>query len=155
MPKGFIPRDWQDRFVRDYQTNPKKNFLAEACTSAGKTGGALYAYDSLKDGLDWRFLVVVVPAEHLRRQYAKDAANLFGLNLYYTGTDKRLGRLPNPEELLQQGYQGIVLSYQWLTKSGNAEWMKTALGRTLTGKTFLIRRRCASRKFRASFRTSL
>lgn len=138
MPKEFVPRDWQDRFVRDYQTNPKKNFLVEACTSAGKTGGSLYAYDSLKDGLDWRFLVVVVPAEHLRRQYAKDAANLFGLNLYYTGTDKRLGRLPNPEELLQQGYQGIVLSYQWLTKSGNAELLKTALGRTLTGKIFVI-----------------
>ena len=138
MPKEFVPRDWQDRFVRDYQTNPKKNFLMEACTSAGKTGGSLHAYDSLKDGLDWRFLVVVVPAEHLRRQYAKDAANLFGLNLYYTGTDRRLGRLPNPEELLQQGYQGIVLSYQWLTKPGNAERLKTALGRTLTGKTFVI-----------------
>lgn len=138
MPQGFPPRDWQERFLRDYQTNLKKNFLLEACTSAGKTGGALYAFDSMKSVLDWRFLVVVVPAEHLMRQYAQDAYNLFSLNLFYSGTVKRLGRLPKPEELLSQGYHGLVVSYQWLTKAGNTEWMADALSQKLAGKVFLV-----------------
>ncbi len=82
MSYPFVPRDWQERFVREYQTNTPKNFLLEGCTSAGKTGGALYAYVFLKDGLDWKFLISVVPSEHLKKQYAQDAKNLFGLNLY-------------------------------------------------------------------------
>lgn len=138
MPEGFMPRDWQERFVRAYQTNLKKNFLLEACIAAGKTAGALHAFASMRGVLDWRFLVVVVPAEHLMRQYAQDARNLFGLNLFYSGTIRRLGRLPIPEELLQQGYHGLVVSYQWLTKSGNAEWLANTLARTVANKVFLI-----------------
>ncbi|MEC4813045.1 MAG: DEAD/DEAH box helicase family protein [Scytonema sp. PMC 1069.18] len=138
MSKKFVPRDWQDRKVRAYQINLKKNFLLEACTSAGKTAGALYAFDSMKSVLDWRFVIVVVPAEHLMRQYAQDAHNLFDLNLFHSGTVKRLGRLPTPEELLSQGYHGLVVSYQWLTKSRNAEWMADALSQKLAGKVFLV-----------------
>lgn len=138
MTEVFVPRDWQERFVRAYQTNLKKNFLLEACTSAGKTSGTLYAYVSMKSVLDWRFLVVVVPAEHLRRQYAQDTHSLFGLNLFYSGTVKSLGRLPTPEELLQQGYHGLIISYQWLAYSGNAKWLADALARTVAGKVFLI-----------------
>ena len=134
----FEPRDWQDRFVREYQTNTKKNFLLEACTSAGKTAGALYAYIFLKDGLDWRFLVSIVPSEHLKRQYAQDAKKLFGLNLYYSGTSTRIGRLPTPQELQADGYQGLVLSYQWLTKPENAESLRQALEQSMKGKIFLI-----------------
>ncbi|MEH1771822.1 DEAD/DEAH box helicase [Nostoc sp.] len=138
MPLCFAPRDWQERFVRAYQTNLKKNFLLEACTSAGKTAGALHAFDSLKNVLDWRFLVVVVPAEHLMRQYAQDAFNLFGLNLSYSGTVRSIGRLPTPEELLQQDYHGLVVSYQWLTSSSNASLLFNDLSRTVSGKVFLI-----------------
>ncbi|MBH8554683.1 DEAD/DEAH box helicase family protein [Nostocaceae cyanobacterium CENA357] len=138
MPERFAPRDWQERFVRAYQTNLKKNFLLEACTSAGKTAGALHAFDSLKNVLDWRFLVVVVPAEHLMRQYAQDAFNLFGLNLFYSGTVRSLGRLPTPEELLQQHYHGLVVSYQWLSYSNNSSLLLNNLSRTVAGKVFLI-----------------
>ena len=134
----FEPRDWQDRFVREYQTNTKKNFLLEACTSAGKTAGALYAYIFLKDGLDWRFLVSIVPSEHLKRQYAQDAKKLFGLNLYYSGTSTRIGRLPTPQELQADGYEGLVLSYQWLTKLENAESLKQELEQSVKEKVFLI-----------------
>ncbi|MDF0555054.1 DEAD/DEAH box helicase family protein [Kamptonema sp. UHCC 0994] len=135
---AFIPRDWQTRFVREYQEKRKRNFLVEACTSAGKTGGSLYIYEFLKQAFGWRFLVVVVPSEHLKRQYAVDAQKLFGLQLYYSGTQKSLGRLPTPEELLQKGYQGLVVNYQWLTYSGNAEWLANALQKTLAGKVFAI-----------------
>ena len=136
---SFQPRDWQNRLIiEEYQTNIKKNFLLEACTSAGKTGGALYVYASLKDGLDWQFPIVVAPSEHLRRQYAQDAADLFGLNLYYSGTSSRLGRLPTPEELLQQGYDGLVISYQWLATKKNAENLKKSLEGSLKGKVFLV-----------------
>lgn len=138
MPQEFTPRDWQERFIREYQTSPKRNFLLEACTSAGKTGGALYCYVSLKDGLDWRFVVIVVPAEHLRRQYAQDAANLFGLQLYYSGTDSRLKRLPAPQELHIGGYQGMVISYQWLARPDNADFIKNSLEKDKAGKTFVI-----------------
>ncbi|WP_414549234.1 DEAD/DEAH box helicase [Anabaena sp. CCY 0017] len=138
MPEAFAPRDWQERFVRAYQTNLKKNFLLEACTSAGKTAGALHAFDYLKNVLDWRFLVVVVPAEHLMRQYAQDAFNLFGLNLFYSGTVKSLGRLPTPEELLKQSYHGLVVSYQWLSSSNNSSLLQNDLSQTVSGKVFLI-----------------
>ncbi len=134
---AFIPRDWQTRFVREYQEKRKRNFLVEACTSAGKTGGSLYIYESQKEAFGWRFLVVVVPSEHLKRQYAVDAQKLFGLQLYYSGRQKNLGRLPTPEEL-QKGYQGLVVNYQWLTYSGNAEWLANALQKTLAGKVFAI-----------------
>ena len=138
MSQEFLPRDWQDRFVREYQTNTIKNFLLEGCTSAGKTGGAIYAYVSLKDGLDWRFLISVVPSEHLRRQYAQDAASLFGLNLYYSGTSTRLGRLPTVEELLKDDYHGMVLSYQWLVANDNAQVLNRSLRGNIAGKIFLI-----------------
>ena len=138
MPLCFVPRDWQERFVRAYQTNLKKNYLLEACTSGGKTAAALHAFDYLKSVLDWRFLVVVVPAEHLMRQYAQDAFNLFGLNLSYSGTVKSLGRLPTPEELLTQGYHGLVVSYQWLSYSNNASSLFNDLSRSVAGKVFLV-----------------
>lgn len=138
MPKRFVPRDWQERFARAYQTNIKKNFLLEACTSAGKTGGALDIFDSFKNAFGWRFLIVVVPSEHLKQQYAQDAKDLFELNLFYSGTVKSLGRLPTPEELLQQNYQGLVISYQWLTYSGNAQWLVNALQKNLAGKVLTI-----------------
>ncbi|MDJ0743709.1 MAG: hypothetical protein QNJ32_10140 [Xenococcaceae cyanobacterium MO_167.B27] len=101
MVNPFTPRDWQERFVRDYQTNTQKNFLLEACTSAGKTAGVI-------------------------------------LDLYYSGTSTRIGRLPTPQELESDGYQGLVLSYQWLTKSGNAETLRQTLERSMRGKIFLI-----------------
>lgn len=138
MSHLFIPRDWQERFVRQYQANPKKNTLLEACTSAGKTGGALYTFVSLRTTLDWKFVVVVTPSEHLRKQYAQDAHNLFGLALYYSGTDTRLKALPSPKDLLSQNYQGLVISYQWLTKGQNAQNLANALGKSVKGKLFLI-----------------
>ena len=138
MSSPFIPRDWQERFVRQYQTNPKKNILLEACTAAGKTGGTLHTFVSLQNTLDWKFVVVVTPSEHLKRQYAKDAHQLFGLNLYYSGSDSRLGGLPCPEDLLQQNYQGLVVSYQWLTKGQNALSLANDLSKSLKGKVFVI-----------------
>jgi superfamily II DNA or RNA helicase len=134
----FQPRDWQDRAARAFQTDLKKNYLLEACISAGKTGFSLYLFTALKNTLDWRFLVVVVPAEHLMRQYAKDAKSLFGMDLFYSGTDKRLGRLPKPEELMNKGYQGVIISYQWLTNLKNAQSIAASLSKTLKGRVFLV-----------------
>jgi superfamily II DNA or RNA helicase len=138
MPKVFEPREWQERFVRAYQTNSKKNFLLEACISAGKTAGSLYAYVSMRKFREWRFLVVVVPAEHLMRQYAQDAFKLFGLNLHYSGTDKRLGRVPIPSELIKAGFHSLVISYQWLTKPGNAEFLAKAIENSFLTFSFRV-----------------
>ena len=138
MAYSFIPRRWQEKFVRDYQTKGKKNYLLEACTSAGKTGGAIYAYVSLKNAFSWDFLIAVVPSEHLKKQYSQDAMDLFGLNFRYSGTDRRLGRLPTPDELLKKGYDGVVVSYQWLTVGENATNLKRALENSSAKKVFLI-----------------
>jgi superfamily II DNA or RNA helicase len=138
MSNQFVPRDWQARFVREYQANPQKNTLLEGCTAAGKTGGALHTFVSLRSTLDWKFIVVVTPSEHLRKQYAQDAHRLFDLNLYYSGTDPRLKGLPSPEDLLKQKYQGLVVSYQYLTKGQNAQNLADALGKSLAGKVFVI-----------------
>jgi superfamily II DNA or RNA helicase len=67
-----------------------------------------------------------------------DAQNLFGLQLYYSGTVKSLGRLPTPEELLRQGYQGLVVNYQWLASPGNAQWLASELQKALAGKVLVI-----------------
>lgn len=63
---------------------------------------------------------------------------MFGLNLYYSGTSTRIGRLPTPQELKADGYEGLVLSYQWLTKPENAESLKQELEQNIKGKVFLI-----------------
>ena len=138
MTNSFRPRDWQDRMVREYQTNLKNNFLVEACTSAGKTGGALYAYNSLRDVLGLRFLVAVVPGDHLKRQYAKDATNLFQIKLFNSGIGKLLAGPSSLEELLHDGYHGIVVNYQWLTKPDNAQKLSYALKASFAGKVFVI-----------------
>jgi|JFJP01.1.fsa_nt_gi DNA or RNA helicases of superfamily II len=138
MSHLFNPRDWQERFVRQYQANPNKNTLLEGCTSAGKTGGALYTFVSLRTTLDWKFVVVITPSEHLRKQYAQDAHNLFDLTLYYSGTDSRLKGLPSPEDLLKGNYHGLVVSYQWLTKGQNAQNLADALRKSVKGKVFVI-----------------
>nr|MDJ0511008.1 DEAD/DEAH box helicase family protein [Crocosphaera sp.] len=138
MSNQFVPRDWQARFVREYQANPQKNTLLEGCTAAGKTGGALHTFVSLRSTLDWDFLVVVTPSEHLRKQYAQDAHKLFGITLYYSGTDNRSKGLPNTKELSESDYQGIVISYQWLTKRQNAQNLAKDLQRNWKGKVFVI-----------------
>lgn len=138
MSHQFIPRDWQERFVRQYQATPTKNTLLEACTAAGKTAGAVHTFNSLRATLDWKFVVVVVSSDHLKKQYAQDANDPFGLNLYYSGTDPRLNRLPNPKDLLSQNYHGLVISYQWLTKGQNAQNLAKALETSVKGKVFVI-----------------
>ncbi len=138
MSHPFIPRDWQERFVEEYQANPQKNTLVEGCTASGKTGGALYTFSSLRTTLDWKFVVAVTPSEHLRKQYAQDAHHLFSLVLYYSGTDNRLKGLPNPEDLLKQSYDGLVVSYQWLANGRNAQNLADALGKSGKGRVFVI-----------------
>ena len=138
MTNSFIPRRWQASLVRDYQTKGKKNYLVEACVSAGKTGASTNLYVSLRTAYGWDFLLAVVPSDHLKKQYAQEAMNLFGLKFYHSGTSKRLGRLPSIEELLQKGYEGIVISYQWLSKRGNANKLKQNIENSSAKKIFLI-----------------
>lgn len=138
MTNSFIPRRWQEMLVRDYQTKGKKNYFAEGCTSSGKTGMATYLYKSLKKAFGWDFFTVVVPSEHLMKQYAQDAFNLFGLNFYYSGTDKRLGRIPTLNELINKGYEGLVISYQWLSYGENAKILKQSIEVSPANKVFLV-----------------
>jgi superfamily II DNA or RNA helicase len=138
MSHQFIPRDWQERFVRQYQATPTKNTLLEACTAAGKTAGAVHTFSSLRTTLDWKFLVVVVSSDHLKKQYAQDANDLFGLTLHYSGKDPRSNEFPTPEDLLSQNYHGLVVSYQLLTKGQNAQDLAKVLEKSVKGKVFVI-----------------
>ncbi|MEO0934020.1 MAG: hypothetical protein AAFY21_09760, partial [Cyanobacteria bacterium J06641_2] len=49
-----------------------------------------------------------------------------------------MGRLPAPQELIKEGYQGMVISYQWLTRGDNADLIRNSLEKNLARKTFII-----------------
>lgn len=134
MTSSFQPRDWQLELLEEYQRQRKFNFLVEACVSAGKTPASINIYESLKDDYGWKFLVVVVPSEHLQGQFAQDAWNFFGLNLYYGKTDKTV------RELIRDGYQGLVITYQFIAanKGINAMLLSKSLRDTCNGRVFVI-----------------
>lgn len=95
-------RAWQqealDRFL-----GRTGNFLAVATPGAGKTTFAVTAAQKLFDRSEIRFVIVVVPTAHLRRQWAASAAKI-GLKLddKFVNADGRPAR----------DYDGVVVTYQ-------------------------------------------
>ena len=73
-------RDWQARALRKYLTERPKDFLAVATPGAGKTTFALRVAVELLDVRAVDRVVVVVPTEHLKMQWAKAAARV-GISL--------------------------------------------------------------------------
>lgn len=102
FPEGFELRGWQrDAYLKWVSVNKdQRDFLMNATPAAGKTVWALYvAMQSLVTG-ECRKIVVVVPSDSLRTQWAEEAAKTFGIQL-------------NPKSVeLAEDYDGLVVTYQ-------------------------------------------
>lgn len=94
------PRQWQLEFLEKFHgqlqelaSDPDRGFLLDATPGAGKTVAYLAAANMLqKLGLiDW--VVVVVPAEPLLGQVAREAKALYGLELRHSATASGPDRL--------------------------------------------------------------
>lgn len=94
-------RDWQRRALTQYLSARPRDFLAVATPGAGKTTFALRAAVELFDGRAIERVIVVVPTEHLKQQWAA-AAGRVGLSL-------------NPDfsnsDALNSAYDGIAVTY--------------------------------------------
>ena len=99
-------REWQQRGLEKAQAvfdGGQQSFTAVACPGAGKTIWALtVAWDLVKRGkVD--LVVVVVPSDELRRQWAANTSTPLELRVY------------SPTEMVRKpGYNGIVTTYQAL-----------------------------------------
>jgi len=77
--QSVILRSWQQQALRSFTNNEAPSFLTVACPGAGKTSFALVAARQWCGGQPRPF-VVVVPTQHLKKQWA-DAALRFGFHL--------------------------------------------------------------------------
>jgi len=101
--RGAPLRDWQREALTDYLRKDKPDFLAVATPGAGKTTFALrIAHEMLSTGIVER-MVVVVPSDHLKVQWAQ-AAHRCGISL--DPTTKNRDGLENRAD-----YTGAVLTY--------------------------------------------
>ncbi|MGL5830362.1 MAG: DEAD/DEAH box helicase, partial [Angustibacter sp.] len=95
-------RPWQIAALSSYEENNPQDFLASATPGAGKTTFALALADRLKQRRVIDRVVVVVPTDHLRQQWADAAA----------GTGLLLDpKLPNSVGPVRPGLDGYVTTY--------------------------------------------
>ncbi len=114
MPRSAGPaalRLWQQRALERLESHPHADFLAVATPGAGKTAFALTAARRAFEAGAVKRLIVVVPTQHLRTQWAQ-AADAFGVHLD-PGWSGRAGRLP-------ADLHGIVTTYQQVSSSARA-----------------------------------
>ena len=103
-------RAWQRRFVGVFAAWLEATFLLVALPGGGKTIAALFVANRWKrapsEEAKKKFIVVVVPSVHLKRQWQKAAKKNFGLELQteeFTGVPK-------------SGMDGVVTTYAGLVK---------------------------------------
>ncbi|MGC1513578.1 MAG: DEAD/DEAH box helicase [Acidimicrobiales bacterium] len=108
MTRSITLRPWQKDALDRLAATTGPNFLAVATPGAGKTTFALTAACQNLAANPRRRLVVVVPTQHLKVQWATAAAN-FGLHLdpAWTAAD---GRLPSD-------MHGVITTYQQVATS--------------------------------------
>jgi len=104
-------RPWQEKALERLESAQAPDFLAVATPGAGKTTFALTAIRRAVDAKRARRVVVVVPTQHLKAQWA-EAADAFGLGLEPAWSDAG-GTLPDDAH-------GVVVTYQQLGTSWKA-----------------------------------
>lgn len=104
-------RAWQTRALSAFASSREPDFLAVATPGAGKTTFALTAARGLLEAGAAKRLVVVVPTQHLKTQWAS-AADAFGLHLEPAWSGGA-GRLP-------ADLHGLVTTYQQVASSPRA-----------------------------------
>lgn len=95
-------RAWQAAALERYLASAPTDFLAVATPGAGKTTFALRLAAELLHTRVVRRLIVVVPTEHLKTQWAEAAARV-GIQLDPGGTGNRRGR--------SRQYDGVAVTY--------------------------------------------
>ena len=95
-------RAWQAEALDLYRSQASQDFLAVATPGAGKTTFALRVAAELLTARVIRRVIVVVPTEHLKNQWA-DAAAKVGIQLDPTGTGSRRGR--------SREFDGVAVTY--------------------------------------------
>lgn len=94
-------RDWQAQALKKYLTYRPKDFLAVATPGAGKTTFALRAAVELLEARAVERVIVVVPTEHLKVQWAAAAAKVgIALDAKFTNSSA-----VNP------AYDGVAVTY--------------------------------------------
>ncbi len=117
MSRHVSLRPWQRDALEAFGRRRSPNFLTVACPGAGKTTFALAACRQFLGG-EPRPVVVVVPTQHLKVQWA-DAAARFGIHLDPEWTE-RSGLAPD--------MHGIVTTYAQVALSGAAIGAQCANG---------------------------
>jgi superfamily II DNA or RNA helicase len=116
--KGATPvidlRDWQRKAIEDFYAANKPDFLVTATPGAGKTTFALSLARRLLGEGTVRRVVVVVPTDALRQQWA-DAAAAFGLDLM---------PVAGPADYEKDGYHGCVVTYPQIMKGLGSELLR-------------------------------
>lgn len=95
-------RAWQAAAVQLYRDQQPRDFLAVATPGAGKTTFALRIAAELLNAKTVNRIIVVVPTEHLKTQWA-DAAAKVGLQLDPSGSGGRRGR--------SREFDGMAVTY--------------------------------------------
>ncbi len=111
MSRSVKLRPWQKRAIEQYLASPYPDFLAVATPGAGKTTFALTAMRLEQARSGWRRLLVVVPTQHLKAQWAKAAAR-FDLHIE---TDWAASHGVLPADL-----DGVALTYQQVAANPGA-----------------------------------
>jgi superfamily II DNA or RNA helicase len=117
-------RDWQRKAIEDFYAANKPDFLATATPGAGKTTFALALARRLRDEGTIRRVVVVVPTDALRQQWADNAA-AFGVDLK---------PVSGAEDYEKDGYHGCVVTYPQVMKGLGSELLR----RSMRSPTFAI-----------------
>lgn len=106
LPEWFMPREWQQEAFKIYKQKciggDEANFLLQACPGAGKTHficAVIYVLKKL-NYIDW--VIICVPGDHLRTQFAREADE-WNLDLF--GTTK---------PCVVDDYDGGVVTYPQL-----------------------------------------
>ncbi len=104
------PREWQVRAQAKWLAAQPRDFLVSATPGAGKTQFALTMAKQLLDQGAIEQIVIVVPTDALRIQWADAAA----------APDLRLKLMPvgTVEDYYKDDYNGVVVTYAQLTRSG-------------------------------------
>ncbi|PRQ10526.1 hypothetical protein C1Y63_11105 [Corynebacterium sp. 13CS0277] len=114
-------RAWQRQALTKYLANKPKDFMAVATPGAGKTTFALRVATELVDNRTVDRVIVVVPTEHLKVQWAESAARV-GIRLDPKFSNS--GAL-NPE------YQGVVVTYAQVSMHPYKHYQLATAKRTL------------------------
>lgn len=109
-------RDWQRKAIETFYALRKPDFLVTATPGAGKTKMALSLARRLLDERTVQRVVVVVPTDALRQQWA-DEATAFGIDLM---------PVTEAEHYEKAGYQGCVVTYAQIMKGMGSDLLRRA-----------------------------